>query len=357
MKCAKCGYQRQSRDDAFVPPGECPACGVVYVKHASAEDPAATLNPVRPPHLKSSPVDAASLLKARERVEKKLRERQSVRVKDERRAQTLRLAKRLTSEQIRRRQDERVHSGTDKQADQKSTAPPEPDSLADNPPRQPNPPAGDRMKPEAARASVPEDEKMTSLEASTPQTVDTSTQTPAAPPEPAGQTAPTLPETTPEDEELPLRQDVVPEGLESPPVSEKPKIYGALTAAQANVDQTSSDVEASQSVELLVAATGQQHAKVKPGKGLTRFLPHVAWLILCAGVIGAVLSWATISDVEAGVHIPISENVSTIPLGLLLGFAYLATGVLGFAFFWVSSLISNQLRDIRRLLIAEGLRD
>jgi hypothetical protein len=38
-------------------------------------------------------------------------------------------------------------------------------------------------------------------------------------------------------------------------------------------------------------------------------------------------------------------------LGLLLGFAYLATGVLGFAFFWVSSMIGRQLKDIRRLLI------
>jgi hypothetical protein len=35
---------------------------------------------------------------------------------------------------------------------------------------------------------------------------------------------------------------------------------------------------------------------------------------------------------------------------LLLGFAYLATGALGFAFFWVSSVINRHLKDIRQLL-------
>jgi hypothetical protein len=39
-----------------------------------------------------------------------------------------------------------------------------------------------------------------------------------------------------------------------------------------------------------------------------------------------------------------------LPLGLLLGFAYLATGALGFAFFWVSSAINRLLKDIRQIL-------
>ena len=60
-----------------------------------------------------------------------------------------------------------------------------------------------------------------------------------------------------------------------------------------------------------------------------------------------------ISDVEAGMRIPVPDSLSTLPLGLLLGFAYLATGALGFAFFWVSSTISRQLKDIRRLLMLQ----
>jgi hypothetical protein len=90
------------------------------------------------------------------------------------------------------------------------------------------------------------------------------------------------------------------------------------------------------------------------GGGIARLLPVIAWLILAAGVIGAILSWITIGGVESGATIPIDKDLHSLPLGLLLGFAYLATGVLGFAFFWVSSLISTQLRDIYRVLISSG---
>ena len=64
------------------------------------------------------------------------------------------------------------------------------------------------------------------------------------------------------------------------------------------------------------------------------------------------LSWATITDVQAALRGTLPGSFASLPLGLLLGFAYLATGVLGFAFFWVSSLISTQLKDIRSLLMA-----
>ena len=86
------------------------------------------------------------------------------------------------------------------------------------------------------------------------------------------------------------------------------------------------------------------------GGGLMRLMPIVAWLILGAGVIGAILSWTTISDVQANSFQINAAKFQSLPMGLLLGFAYLATGVLGFAFFWVSSLIGNQLKEIRRLL-------
>ena len=49
---------------------------------------------------------------------------------------------------------------------------------------------------------------------------------------------------------------------------------------------------------------------------------------------------------------PLAGN-NSMALGLLLGFAYLVTGVLGFAFFWVSSIISRQLKDIRQLLMLQ----
>ena len=91
----------------------------------------------------------------------------------------------------------------------------------------------------------------------------------------------------------------------------------------------------------------------RKSNGLLGILSSVAWLMLAAGIIGAVLSWTTIGDVEAGMRIAIPENLSAMPIGLLLGFAYLATGALGFAFFWVSSIISQQLKDIRRLLILQ----
>ena len=55
------------------------------------------------------------------------------------------------------------------------------------------------------------------------------------------------------------------------------------------------------------------------GANLTRLLPLVGWLILVTGLVGAVLSWTTISEVEAGVSIPVSSSSSALPLGLLLG--------------------------------------
>jgi hypothetical protein len=78
----------------------------------------------------------------------------------------------------------------------------------------------------------------------------------------------------------------------------------------------------------------------------------VAWFILITGLVGAVLSWTTIGDVEAGVKMATGAGASPrLPLGLLLGFAYLATGALGFAFFWVSSVINRHLKDIRQMLM------
>jgi hypothetical protein len=97
----------------------------------------------------------------------------------------------------------------------------------------------------------------------------------------------------------------------------------------------------------------QLAAKKSRRNWLQRAWPVVAWIFLTVGVVGAILSWSTIGKVEAAVGHSFGSPGpgSALPLGLLLGFAYLATGVLGFAFFWVSSTIGQQLKDIRRLLM------
>ena len=106
MKCPKCGYMRQARDDAFVPVTECPSCGIVYSKHETISAPTSPpLSATHPPHLRPSAVDPQSLKKARERVEKRLRERMEVRPRDDKYEQTLELAKKIT--------DGSIHGGHD----------------------------------------------------------------------------------------------------------------------------------------------------------------------------------------------------------------------------------------------------
>ncbi len=91
--------------------------------------------------------------------------------------------------------------------------------------------------------------------------------------------------------------------------------------------------------------------------GLMRFFQAVAWLILVAGLGGAVLSWITLTDVQAGTQAAEAMNAGNLPMALLLAFAYLAIGVLGFAFFWVTSLIGGQLAEIRTILLRGSQAD
>ena len=90
--------------------------------------------------------------------------------------------------------------------------------------------------------------------------------------------------------------------------------------------------------------------------GFLRLMSIMAWLILGTGIAGAVLSWTTISSVQADTLNTPPTGIGALPLGLLLGFAYLATGVLGFAFFWVSTSIGSQLKEIRRLLVLQPIQ-
>ncbi len=358
MKCSKCGYERQSRDDAFVPLSECPACGVIYTKHDSAKDPAKIAGMVAPPHLKPSPVDALSLRKARERVDKRLRERLGTRAKDDRHAQTLKLAKRLTSEQIRKRRDEWQQAHPDTSSPPPSENP-EPAEQAQGAqalnPDMSTPSQGERPKDHQPVDSGQSDaEKMTPAEASTLEAVDSPAASVEKSSDPAGEAESLAAEVSHTEEEAVLLDDIVKHPGAGPVAAEQAETPWALGVDQGDTDTAFAGPEDRTAPVARTAAAASQHPyKSGPGGELTRFLPAVAWLILVAGVIGTVLSWTTIGDVEAGVRIPIPESINTLPLGLLLGFAYLATGVLGFAFFWVSSLISMQLKDIRRLLMEE----
>jgi hypothetical protein len=356
MNCPKCGYERQSRDDAFVPPGECPACGLVYAKHDPGKEPTEAAQPMPVPHLKPSPVDALSLRKARERVEKRLREKLGSRVKDEHHAQTLELAKRLTAEQVRKRQDEWEQAHADKpvsslDTDQAAGKDPHEEFHALTDDQEPATP--DEVSPDLAADPVA-DEISTSAEAAIPET----DATPAPVVEylsDSTQDMETDSEAASEQEEEPLPDDeTARDSMDASFAAAVDETHPATQPPPADPEPVNPESQDALPAPEIAAGTATRQVTTGSGDGIARLLPVVAWLILSAGVIGAVLSWTTIGGVEAGTSLPTGAGAHSLPLGLLLGFAYLATGVLGFAFFWVSSLISTQLKDIYRLLMAGG---
>lgn len=348
MNCPKCGYERQSRDDAFVPPGECPACGVVYAKHDPADESTDTVRQMPAAHFKPSPVDAISLRKARERVEKRLREQQGNRVPDNRRAKTLELAKQLASEELRKRQEEwkLAHAGKEE------SMPPDADEECQAGVSEAEPAVEDASAPDHHTQFADEvaDEMMTATAAEMEATADESA---TAMDDPPGPTDDEEPEAAGYCRDVPesVTEDELENGpLEADGSAAEEETFAAAVSAPAAPE--TEDCEPPSDIPAAHVAPAALPRAPKSGSwaGLNRLLPAVAWLILGAGIIGAVLSWTTINEVQAGAHDPMAGGLNGLPLGLLLGFAYLATGVLGFAFFWVSSLISTQLRDIYRLL-------
>jgi hypothetical protein len=393
MNCPKCGYERQSRDDAFVPPGECPACGLVYAKHDATRESDDGTSRVQAPNLRPSPVDALSLRKARERVEKRLREQQRKRVPDDRHAQTLELAKQFASEELRKRQEQRRQACEETEAsaiadsDGESCAPvprqepaPADQGAPDHQPQDVEPAADelittaeDVMEPTADAAapieSVEEDapeqadvedtvmaeESREDPESGSDDEVETawpevSREAPEPGPDDEVETAwPEVSREAPEPGPDVEVETAWPDADETAPDGETLPAAASLSVdPEAEIPVSTDDLPAAH----VAAAAMSPAPRPGPKAGLARLLPIVAWLILGAGVVGAFLSWTTIHEVEAGARIPMAEGMNGFPLGLLLGFAYLATGVLGFAFFWVSSLISNQLKDIHHLLLA-----
>ncbi len=377
MKCPKCGYMRQARDDAFVPVSECPSCGIVYSKHDTIAAPADPTLAAAAPHLRPSAVDPASLKKARERVEKRLRERMASRTRDNRYEQTLELAKKITSN-INNGQDAdskkskektgstptrrtaeaavqteeavlldemvgvRLHDGNDAKAPKggdgaTATVSPSPDNASAEA-------SADRDAVEA-EAPAPEKEQ---AEAAAPEADVADAIAHAA----TGETAATQ---TMSGENSPQKEGYYPEDVqvETVVLTSHVETNGPMSAPDLGLEPPASEAAMEdESVDLPDAYIAEASNATRFGANLTRLLPMVAWFILVAGLVGAVLSWTTIGEVQAGVNTTAPPQPgSALPLGLLLGFAYLATGALGFAFFWVSSMINRQLKDIRQILM------
>ena len=334
MKCPKCGYERQNRDNSFVPPTECPACGVIYSKHAP--DQATTIDSAvqHPLHLKPSPVDPDSLQKAKERVEKRLREQLASQLRDERHAQTLELAKQFAAEQILKRQAEwqKNKEKIQPQADITELASESFDQTQQLPAVQPEllqlPKSNDTQRQMDDTAKF---QSSTNSESAIAVVVPESAENSAA------EKATSRPKETSHVNQT-IAAEITSFNMRATSI-DSPKHLIPTVQSQAT------------DPSLYIAETAiKQQSKNHSRKGFP-YLFHIgAWVILGIGIIGAVLSWASIGSVDAGIHLPIPENLSILSLGLLLGFVFLATGILGFAFFWVSSLISRQLKDIHHLL-------
>ena len=405
MKCPKCGYKRTPHDNIFVPPTECPSCGIVYVKSENDSLSITTgmkaLNQIQ----KASPVDAESLKKARERVEMRLRKQLANRMRDDRHAETLERARRIAAVEVRKRQLK-----LEQERQKSAQEPSDPTGIdhtygpAQGPRDMDESSAGTTSKPGQPEAyvtaalAVEETPSSAAVPIKQPRESAASSETrqPEAPPLDT-----TSEDMTSEDQKAATENDAsssegvaekidcsVQEAADDRPyvMSESAEPLKASDSEARSPGNHRRNKPASDPLpmpkRILVGSekippktsiqpdpTGQRppHDNViplstsaiyppipkesSPG-GLMRLMPLVAWLILCAGVVGAILSWTTLSDVQANVQTAaLPSALSAMPMGLLLGFAYLATGVLGFAFFWVSSLITRQLKDIRLLLL------
>lgn len=357
MKCPNCGYQRQKRDDAYVPATECPSCGIVYSKHAGAAAPAIPIsNAAAPSSLPPSPVDPESLKKAKDRVEKRLRERLESTVKDERHTRTLELARKLTKSAVRERQrektaardkiDENSPTQNDNDGSEGIVAPEEEALLLEDAVGVQIHDGQNAMTPE-----TPAEEARTHLTASDEIRIEASDDSDFEIQNPISNEETDINQTAEDTEDVQVetvRLDATELSIGQTPDN------SCETNASDSVDDAAVGEE-TQLPPAHIASNSTTAGAQNFGRALRRMLPVIAWLILFSGIIGAVLSWTTISDVEAGVKIPVPNGSGSPSLGLLLGFAYLATGALGFAFFWVSSLISRQLKDIQRLLMVHPI--
>lgn len=319
MKCPKCGYHRQPRDHVFVASTECPACGIIYAKHESGKPvSAANAQSVATTAKKTSPVHETSLRQARARVEMRLRNKKNMLERDDLRNRTLERARLITEAVMRQRLEE--GDGRKKQAEA---------SLAEaavNPSLTVLPTANIASPYEVMECFEKNQDQ------DLPQRLD------GAPVEPAG---PACADET-------NNADASAELCEFEPIDQEAQ--GRERAEHFEHFEQIGQIGAAGRQDALPSADDRDFLTARLGNFFARLMPVVAWLILSAGLVGAVLSWTTISGVQAGASAGVPTTPTFLPLALLLGFAYLAIGILGFAFFWVSSIISDQLKDIRRLL-------
>jgi hypothetical protein len=364
MKCTRCGYTRQKNDDHFFPANECPSCGIIYNKNKDHfSDDLSIGTDGSEPVLRPSPVDAESLKKARERVEKRLKERLAAQKRDSRHDQTLELARQLASEGVRERQAQWEKQQTALQESDDSQTDPSTESPTTEEDSKGEPVASEYMT-ESSDANASTAEVMAQHDSdTTPPASDHSESILAKAMEKRKKTThsdDTQGDATNADDDASEILDMESESEDTVQkscfVSSREATDAALSAAAPDSGEVLDDQPQTNDA-LTESGRGHQRERWRwvPGGGLARLLPLVAWLILLAGICGAVLSWTTLTEAEAGMqtqHMGISNSMN---LGLLLGFAYLVTGVLGFAFFWVSSLISNQLKDIRRLLLLQPI--
>jgi hypothetical protein len=336
MKCPKCGYVSHPRDHAFAPPTECPACGVIYSKIYSNIDSkinakidakiAAQIDAKtdagkspdtqisqEPLIKKPSPVHEDTLKNARRRVEMRLHQKSGDRLKEKQREQTLALARRLVSEGVRQRQEEWQR----RQAAEKAS----PESL---------PPFLEIQSLPLETAPVSPEAETTRIDMSPDLT------TGAAMSESAATLA--SPAHVPATSSFAIRTEI----------SETNAPESAGTVAESS---PMPETDENRSVPMRKGHQAHVHRRRSLNGHASGVYTAIAWVILTAGLVGAVLSWTTISDVQAQPVEAVGGGLNPWPVALLLGFAYLATGVLGFAFFWVASMINNQLADIRHLLL------
>lgn len=401
MKCPKCGYIRQPSDNRFAPATECPACGVVYSKTGTdgTSQPlaAAAIN-------KPSPVNEDTLKRARERVDMKLKKQMESSHDDERRKQTLQRAKILATDAVRQRQEEWKRRQLAKQG--------EPDDLTISEAAiRVKDPTADldafkggaltmfgviRPKTDAKEAgngngnaarsdqkpasSVSLSDSLANRPPGEDLSYDTHPTNPAlaggisirmttdnadavkAVPASIGSSAPEKSEVEVQNRRDEQEMAALSKVKGQPPTADSAAVAAddLREAAHENVIDSAVPEDDARPVEQKDPVPQNDdtpevpahivHAARRSGNGLIRLLPTVAWLILAAGLVGAVLSWTTLNDVQASVEGAAAVTPGAIPIALLLGFAYLATGVLGFAFFWVCSMIGGQLKDIQQTL-------
>jgi hypothetical protein len=329
MKCSKCGYIRQTSDDQFIPASECPSCGIIYDKIADTTSEAFTVEaePTESP-LRASPVDAESLKKARQRVDQRLKERLDAQNGASRHNQTLEMARQFATEGVRKRQE---------QWKQQQAALGDNDDAQTEPPLESTAPAELVNDAEAGRAVV----AANATEPDTVEAIANDAETETADGDktacPDQDKAAEIENTASDPAKMPSRE------------KEAAAMSGASAEPETDLDDPPQPAPSHTGTD-----PGRQRRQWFPGVNLAQLLPLAACLILIAGIGGAMLSWSTLAEAEADMQTWQTMTANATDMGLLLGLAYLVTGVLGFALFWVSSLISRQLKDIRRLLVLQS---